>query len=178
MSRLLKKATKIASKVHQDQFRKHSGVPYIIHPLEVCKRLTLWGVSQENMLAAAILHDTIEDATEKQHLVAREIADLGGDIYTMVNDLTLYKGQEKAAYLLTFDKKCVRSLVIKIADRVCNLNDFLAFKYDDFTRYYMKSLDLFDIFNNRYTEVENYFGSDTLHKINNDLIPLKHKAYL
>lgn len=60
----LNDAFSFASSAHRrmDQVRKHTGEPYEVHPLEVCHILmrNVPGVSV-HQLAAALLHDTVED---------------------------------------------------------------------------------------------------------------------
>lgn len=58
---LLDTATVIAAQAHAGQRRKYTGVPYIQHPLEVVQILMQHGVDDEVMLAAAVLHDVLED---------------------------------------------------------------------------------------------------------------------
>ncbi|WDU84542.1 HD domain-containing protein [Caloramator sp. Dgby_cultured_2] len=48
--------------VHKKQLRKGSSIPYIIHPIEVAIILYENGADEE-LLNAAILHDTLEDTT-------------------------------------------------------------------------------------------------------------------
>lgn len=172
MSELLDKALKIALKTHTGQFRKKTGIPYIIHPLEVSKRLSLWGISDQNILAVGILHDTIEDAKELQSVMARLISDLGGPIYSMVNDLTIYKNDKKADYLLTFSTKPIGSLVVKLADRVCNLFDFYMSQDPYFKVYLDKTYGLFGIFEDRAAEIENVFGKEVMRNIDADIASL------
>ena len=53
-------AIAFASKVHEGAFRKGTNIPYIVHPLEaasIASTLT----DDEEILAAAVLHDVIED---------------------------------------------------------------------------------------------------------------------
>ena len=49
-----------ASIKHQNQKRKGTNLPYIVHPMEVMQILTENGCS-ENVIVAGILHDTLED---------------------------------------------------------------------------------------------------------------------
>ena len=57
---IISTATEFATKAHNGQYRKYTGEPYVTHPLEVCFRLSTF-MSNEAVLAAAILHDTVED---------------------------------------------------------------------------------------------------------------------
>lgn len=65
---LVNKAFTFASAAHAavGQTRKHSGAPYIVHPVEVCAIVSTVEDHTPEMLAAALLHDTVED-TEVSH---------------------------------------------------------------------------------------------------------------
>ncbi|RNC63114.1 MAG: Bifunctional (p)ppGpp synthase/hydrolase RelA [Candidatus Dichloromethanomonas elyunquensis] len=54
------KAIDLAAKTHKNQFRKGSNTPYVAHPYAVGMILLKEGCS-EDVVAAGILHDTIED---------------------------------------------------------------------------------------------------------------------
>ncbi len=61
MENLLDKAVAFAAQKHAGQLRKGSNLPYIIHPMEaavICASIT----DDEEVLAAAVLHDVVEDA--------------------------------------------------------------------------------------------------------------------
>ena len=53
-------AIEMAARAHRGQLRKGSGVPYLIHPLNVAKLLIEQGCEEE-LVVAGILHDTVED---------------------------------------------------------------------------------------------------------------------
>ena len=60
---MIHKAITIATKAHEGQIRKGTKLPYIVHPLEVgviVSRMT----QDKEVIAAAILHDTLEDCKE------------------------------------------------------------------------------------------------------------------
>ena len=57
---LIDKALQIASLAHAGQFRKNTNIPYIVHPVAVGMILQKVGYRDE-MIAAGILHDTVED---------------------------------------------------------------------------------------------------------------------
>ena len=75
------RATDFAAIKHRDQRRKNGDIPYVNHPIGVARILIQEaGIDDTATLAAAILHDTVED-TDATHeeLVAefgQEIADL------------------------------------------------------------------------------------------------------
>lgn len=66
---LITSAATLASFLHRKQTRFVRGdlpqVPYIEHPLRVALRLIRWGIHDATMIAAALLHDVVEDAAEE-----------------------------------------------------------------------------------------------------------------
>jgi len=60
------KALVLATKAHGDQRRKYTGESYIVHPIEVMGILMAHGITDDNVLAAALLHDVLEDTDVKR----------------------------------------------------------------------------------------------------------------
>lgn len=58
---LILKAAQLAARAHQGQKRKYSGFPYITHPARVAGRVGIIPGATEEMVAAAYLHDVLED---------------------------------------------------------------------------------------------------------------------
>ena len=60
MGLLLDKAIIFAVNAHRDQLRKGSNAPYILHPMEAAAIVAAM-TDDEEVIAAAVLHDTVED---------------------------------------------------------------------------------------------------------------------
>ena len=59
---LIVRATNFAAIAHRTQLRKDGSTPYINHPIGVASILTELGkITDANVIAAALLHDTVED---------------------------------------------------------------------------------------------------------------------
>lgn len=58
---MIRKAAEFAARVHEGALRKGSKIPYISHPMEVAMIVALM-TDSEDLIAAAYLHDVIEDA--------------------------------------------------------------------------------------------------------------------
>lgn len=58
---MIKEAAAFAARAHEGVFRKGTMVPYIVHPMEAAAIVTAF-TKDEEMIAAALLHDVIEDA--------------------------------------------------------------------------------------------------------------------
>lgn len=70
---LVEKAMIFASKAHEGMLRKGTDVPYIVHPMEagaVAASIT----SDEEVISAAILHDTLEDTSVTEEDIEREFS--------------------------------------------------------------------------------------------------------
>lgn len=60
-SPLVEKAFRVAADAHRTQTRKASDLPYFQHPASVALILSRCGFYDDELLAAAVLHDTVED---------------------------------------------------------------------------------------------------------------------
>ena len=124
---LITKAFNFARQAHKG-VRRHSGEPYIMHPLAVarivCKEIGLGSTS----ICAALLHDVVEDTD----YTVDDIKNLFGDkIAGIVDGLTKISGGVFGAHaseqaenfkklLLTMSED-IRVILIKIADRLHNM---------------------------------------------------------
>lgn len=68
---MIRKAAEFAAKAHEGAIRKGTKIPYISHPMEVAMVVSLMTDDQE-LIAAAYLHDVIEDAGVSYETLERE----------------------------------------------------------------------------------------------------------
>src|SRR5215472_173204 len=123
---LLNRAYVYAMKAHGEQ-RRASGDPYFSHPLEVAGILTDLKLDDAT-IAAALLHDTIEDTTATRAEIDQMF---GQDIGALVEGLTKLKKlelvtkeakqAENLRKLLLAIADDVRVLLVKLADRLHNM---------------------------------------------------------
>src|ERR1051325_1616351 len=109
---LLLKALAFAAHKHRDQRRKDAEAsPYINHPIALADVLVNeGGVSDIEVLCAALLHDTVEDtATTHEELVEA----FGTRIARIVAEVT-------------DDNSLPQAKRVKLADKICNLRDVRA----------------------------------------------------
>ncbi|HMO11374.1 MAG TPA: bifunctional (p)ppGpp synthetase/guanosine-3',5'-bis(diphosphate) 3'-pyrophosphohydrolase [Actinotalea sp.] len=120
---LLERAYEKAEGAHRGQLRK-SGDPYITHPIAVATILADLGMTPST-LAAALLHDTVEDTEYSLDQLRR---DFGDEIAKMVDGVTKL---DKVTYgdaaqaetvrkMVVAMARDIRVLVIKLADRLHN----------------------------------------------------------
>src|SRR6266542_2433176 len=123
---MLNRAYVYAMKAHGEQ-RRASGDPYFSHPLEVAAILTDLKLDDAT-IAAALLHDTIEDTTATRAEIDQMF---GSDIGALVEGLTKLKKldlvtkeakqAENLRKLLLAIADDVRVLLVKLADRLHNM---------------------------------------------------------
>jgi len=122
--RLIERAYEVAAHHHREQKRK-SGDPYITHPLAVATILAELGM-QEATLAAALLHDTVEDT---EYSLDELRADFGDEIAELVDGVTkldkVKYGEatqaETVRKMVVAMARDIRVLVIKLCDRLHNM---------------------------------------------------------
>ena len=150
---LLSKAIDVAVKAHEGQ-KRASGEDYIIHPLIVSDMLISWGMDISSVVAG-VLHDTVEDTD----LTLEQIEnDFGQDVALLVDgvskvskaragmkDLENYlpKTKDNLSKLLIAVGQDIRVIMIKLADRLHNLNTLEYLPRDKQIKVARESLEVF-----------------------------------
>jgi (p)ppGpp synthase/HD superfamily hydrolase len=121
-------AASFAAELHQGQHRKGSGAPYITHPRGVYIILKKLGVKSKELLAAAYLHDTVEDTPTTYNKIKKEfgkgVADLVKEVSSNKKLIDIIGKDE---YLTNKMIKMSNSgLILKLADRLHNLSDIMT----------------------------------------------------
>lgn len=128
MIRLLQ-AVRFAAEKHAPQRRKNAAAtPYINHPIEVAEHMArVGGISDEDLLVAALLHDTIEDTnTSFAELESAFGSRVAGIVMECTDDKSLEKLERKRLQILNAPKKSPDAKCVKIADKTCNLASILV----------------------------------------------------
>ena len=124
-TRLLK-ALDFAADKHRGQQRKSAdGAPYVNHPIRVARLLAeVGGVEDENVLVAAVLHDTIEDtATTAAELEAAFGPVVRGLVEEVSDDKRLPKAERKRLQIVHAGERSAGAALIKLADKIANVAD-------------------------------------------------------
>ena len=148
------------AEAHKDQ-KRHSGEPYIYHPLEVARTLAELRLDHKSIIAA-ILHDVIEDTSTAKETIALEFDSEVADLVDGVSKLTQIKFESKAeAQAENFRKlmlamtKDIRVIMIKLADRLHNMRTLSGMRPDKRRRIARETLDV-------YVPIANRLGINTL----------------
>jgi (p)ppGpp synthase/HD superfamily hydrolase len=123
MTDLIKRAESFARSRHLGQFRKGDAQePYIIHVEEVAELVNAWGGS-ESAIAAAWLHDTVEDCPPTSF--AKIEQEFGSEVASVVREMTddksLPKVERKKLQIINAAKKSEAACLIKLADKSSNV---------------------------------------------------------
>lgn len=118
----LRRAFELAKKSHAHQKRDGTDDPYIYHPLDVLGTLLEeLSVEDPDTLVAGLLHDVVEDGGGVS--LEQIEADFGTGVAAIVGGMTRRQGEEKEAYLERVRKGPKNVRLIKIADRLNNIED-------------------------------------------------------
>src|SRR5947208_1995509 len=145
---MLNRAYVYAMKAHGEQ-RRASGDPYFSHPLEVAAILTDLKLDDAT-IAAALLHDTIEDTTATRAEIDQMFGhDIGALVegLTKLNKLDLVTKEAKQAEnlrkLLLAIADDVRVLLVKFADRLHNMRTLEYMPSEGRARIAQETLDIY-----------------------------------
>jgi guanosine-3',5'-bis(diphosphate) 3'-pyrophosphohydrolase len=126
---LVLRATRFAAQKHRDQRRKDSrGTPYINHPIALAEVLhSDGGVRDSVTIAAALLHDTIEDTRTTYEELRGEFGANVADVVVELTDVKfLGKKSRKRLQVARAGRASERARLVKLADKIANLRDLLA----------------------------------------------------
>lgn len=122
-------AVAFAARKHRDQRRKdREASPYINHPIALADVLANEaGVTDEDVLCAAVLHDTIEDTETTE----AELRSVFGDHVTSIvlevtDDKSLASPVRKQLQIDHAPQLSHAAKLVKLADKIANLRDLLA----------------------------------------------------
>jgi guanosine-3',5'-bis(diphosphate) 3'-pyrophosphohydrolase len=143
---LLERAYATAERAHSGQKRK-SGEPYITHPVAVAQILADLGIGTKT-LAAALLHDTVEDTDYTLDMLRH---DFGDEVAMLVDGVTkldkLKYGDsaqaETVRKMVVAMSKDIRVLVIKLADRLHNARTWGFVEETSATRKAQETLEIY-----------------------------------
>ncbi|MGM0900760.1 HD domain-containing protein [Mesobacillus maritimus] len=150
---VIEKAVQVATLAHDGQYRKNSKIPYISHPVAVGMILMKAGYPDE-LVAAGILHDTVEDTT----LTLIEIKQwFGGNIAGIVEgcsepDKSL-SWEERKEHSIQFLKNAPEDIrIVSCADKLHNIRSILD-------RFVLEGEEVWSIFKRGREKQEWYYRS-------------------
>lgn len=126
---LILKAAAFAARKHRDQRRKDPNAsPYINHPIALANELCEeGGVTDPIVIAAALLHDTIEDTETDYEELRGQFGDAVADVVLEVTDTKwLERHSRKRLQISKAGLSSERAKLVKLADKICNIRDMIG----------------------------------------------------
>ncbi len=124
---IILKAAAFARCAHAGQRRKYFDRPCIVHPARVAGRVAVHPRATEAMVAAALLHDVVEDTP---HTLEGVTAEFGPEVARMVEELTdtaedskAPRRERKKQERDRLARVSIEAKIIKLLDRIDNLQE-------------------------------------------------------
>ena len=145
---LVKRAYDFACKMHEG-VKRVSGEPYITHPISVALILLDYGFD-ENTIAAALLHDVVEDTPVSYKQLSEMFGKEVQKLVKAVSKIKTVKTRNKEILEMeTFKRmfiamsKDIRVIVIKLADRLHNIRTCDVFNKERRTKFCNQTMQIF-----------------------------------
>ncbi len=111
---------------HASQIRKVDGSPYVVHPTVVAITVASHGFG-EAAIAAALVHDVLEDTEITEQQLADELGDEVLQIVRAVTeDKSLAWEERKAAYVHSIQSASDEAKAVSLADKIHNVRSILS----------------------------------------------------
>jgi len=163
----VREAIKFSRAAHQGQMR-HSGDPYISHPIAVARILTPLHIDAQ-AIVAALLHDVVEDTEVTSEQVAEKFGKPVAELVEGLSKLDRIRFEtredaqaENFRKMLLAMARDVRVILIKLADRLHNMRTLEAMTSDKRERIARETMEI-------YAPIANRLGLNDLHHELQDL---------
>lgn len=154
---VLEEAIIFATEAHQGQTRKISNIPYILHPLEVASIISTL-TSDIDVMAAGVLHDTIEDCGVDPKVITEKF---GRKISAIVQSETEDKMSDRPESETWMERKKDSLLMLQntinknvkilwISDKLSNVRSF-------YREYLKHGLSMWNAFNQKDPKMQKWY---------------------
>ena len=129
MTDIFIKAAAFAADKHRNQRRKDAEAsPYINHPIALTNVLANeGGITNKDVLCAAMLHDTIEDTETTESELRLAFGDkIASIVLEVTDDKNLDKEARKQKQIEHAPHISIEAKMVKLADKISNLRDILS----------------------------------------------------
>ena len=121
---MIDRAIEFATKAHAGQFRKGTKRPYIVHPIEVGDIVSTM-TTDEEVISAAILHDTIEDCSGvSQRILAQTFSERVASMVAQESEDKSRTWMERKTATIEHLRTAPREVqMIGLADKLSNMRE-------------------------------------------------------
>ncbi|MFP6747815.1 MAG: HD domain-containing protein [Alphaproteobacteria bacterium] len=125
---LITQVMRFAADCHAGHRRKgESREPYVNHVIEVAELVATATKGEDiNLVAAALLHDVLEDTeVTRAEMAGKFNTDIADLVHEVTNDQALTKAAQKAAQITSAPGKSDRAKILKLSDKTANFRSIL-----------------------------------------------------
>lgn len=127
---MIKRAAAFAAKAHHGVFRKGTEIPYITHPMETAVIVSGF-TDDEEMIAAALLHDVVEDTRVTREELLKEFGTRVAELVLEETEDKTRSWQERKEHTVCHLREASREAKIlalgdKLSNMRCTARDYLA----------------------------------------------------
>ncbi len=134
-----------AKEKHKHQTRNNPDIPYSDHLEKVVENLRNLGITDEIILCAGWLHDTIEDTDTDYDDIEKDFGKETADIVaTMTKDTRMVKQDREIAYCKQLKEGSWQAQIVKFADILANLRDLAFSTFPDLKEKVKNKLEYYD----------------------------------
>ena len=121
---MIDEAIEFATRAHDGQFRKGTRRPYIVHPVEVADIVATM-TKDEEIISAAVLHDTIEDCEwVTEDMLRSRFGDRVATIVAKESEDKSKSWEERKGHTIRYLYNAPREVqMIGLADKLSNMRD-------------------------------------------------------
>ena len=118
-------AAAFSARAHRHQYRRDKRTPYASHPVRVALTIAcVFGITNEAILAAALLHDVIEDCDVDYDDIHEQFGAVVADLVAcLTKDMRLIEPDREKAYDAQLAAGSWQARLIKLADVYDNMSD-------------------------------------------------------
>ncbi len=118
---MVKEAAAFAAEAHKGAVRKGSNIPYMTHPAETAVIVSMMS-NDEEVIAAALLHDVIEDAGITEETIRDKFGDRVADLVAAESeDKSKSWVERKSATIRSLETASLESKILALGDKLSNL---------------------------------------------------------
>lgn len=133
-----------AATEHEGQFRKNSTKePFINHPIRVALLLIEHGVTDTDIISAAILHDVVEDTNTTMEEIELRFGDkIAGIVKEVTDNKQLLKADRKKIQIAHSGEMSTGGKFVKLSDKIDNTRSLLTDPPLSWTPEYIKGYSI------------------------------------
>jgi guanosine-3',5'-bis(diphosphate) 3'-pyrophosphohydrolase len=134
-------AVSFAARAHKFQTRKDRETPYVAHVFRVCLVIQqVFGITDPEVLAAALLHDTIEDTPVDYDEVEEQFGEnVARWVAALTKDMRMPEPEREVAYAEAIARAGWQVHICKLADMYDNISDTLSLPAEKRLRTFQRS---------------------------------------